>query len=84
MDNGLYAGKATQCQIKYRALGGMRPGVLRKNNESFPSINAWIVTYHGSAGHDFAVPLRVWADTPYGALAVVVDSIKIDGQTPKP
>ena len=82
LDNGLYAGKATQCQIKYRALAGMRPGVLRKNNESFPTINAWIVTYHGAAGHDFAVPVRVWADTQYGQLAVVADSIKIDGQKP--
>ena len=49
MDNGLYAGKAMLCQIKYRALGGMRPGVLRKSNESFPIINAWIVTYPGAA-----------------------------------
>ena len=82
LDNGLYAGKAVQCQIKYRALGGMRPGVLRKNNESFPPINAWIVTYHGAGGHDFAVPVRVWADTQYGQLAVVADSIKVDGQKP--
>jgi hypothetical protein len=83
MDNGLYAGKATQCQIKYRALAGMRAGVLRKSNETFPPINAWIVTYPGSAGHSFAVPVRVWADTPYGQLSVVADSVKIDGQPQK-
>ena len=78
MDNGLYAGKATQCQIKYRALGGMRPGVLRKNNESFPAINAWIVNYTGADGHVFSVPVRVWADTPYGSLSVVADTVKIN------
>lgn len=83
MDNGLYAGKAALCQIKYRALGGMRPGVLRKNNESFPTINAWIVTYPAAAGHSFAVPVRVWADTAYGQLAVVADSIKVDGRAVK-
>ena len=83
MDNGLYAGKAVLCQIRYRALGGMRPGVLRRSNESFPAINAWIVTYPGAAGHSFAVPVRVWADTQYGQLSVVADSIKIDGQTPR-
>jgi hypothetical protein len=83
MDNGLYAGKAMLCQIKYHAIGGMRPGVLRKSNESFPVINAWIVTYPGAAGRSYAVPIRVWADTQYGQLSIVADSIKIDGQPPK-
>ena len=43
----------------------------------------WRVTYPGAAGHSFAVPVRVWADTQYGQLSVVADSIKIDGQTPR-
>ena len=33
MDNGLYAGKASLCQVKYRALGGMKPTVLKANEE---------------------------------------------------
>ena len=82
MDNGLYAGRASLCQIKYRALAGMRPGAL-KANESFPALSAWIVTYPGAAGHAFAVPVRVWADTQYGQLSVVADSVKIDGQPQK-
>jgi hypothetical protein len=82
MDNGLYAGKASLCQVKYRALGGMKPRVL-KANESFPLINVWVVNFPSSAGHTFAVPVRLWADTQYGQLSVVADSIKIDGQTPK-
>ena len=82
MDNGLYAGKASLCQIKYRALAGMRPNVL-KANQSFPAINAWVVNYSGAAGHSFAVPVKVWADTKYGQLSVVAESIKIDGQIPK-
>jgi hypothetical protein len=83
MDNGLYAGKAALCQVKYRALGGMRPRVLRMN-ENFPVINAWVVSFPGAAGHAFAVPVRLWADTQYGQLSVVADSLKIDGQSPKP
>jgi len=83
MDNGLYAGKAALCQVKYRALGGMRPRVLRIN-ESFPTINAWVVSYPGAAGHNFSVPVRLWADTQYGQLSVVADTLKIDGQQPKP
>jgi hypothetical protein len=82
MDNGLYAGKAALCQIKYRALAGMRPGAL-KANESFPLINAWVVNYPGAAGHSFAVPVRVWTDTKYGLLSVVADFVKIDGQMQK-
>ncbi len=83
MDNGLYAGKAALCQVKYRALGGMRPRVLRIN-ENFPTINAWVVSFPGAAGHSFSVPVRLWADTQYGQLSVVADSLKIDGQQPKP
>jgi len=83
MDNGLYAGKATQCQIKYHPLAGMKPRVL-KSGEAFPVINAWVVRYSSAApGRSFAVPVRVWADTKYGQLSVVANSIKIDGQAPK-
>jgi hypothetical protein len=83
MDNGLYAGHALLCQIKYHQLSGFKPRVL-KANESFPTINAWVVTYPSTTkGSDYVVPLRVWADTPYGLVSVVANSLKIDGQTPK-
>ena len=83
MDNGLYAGHALLCQIKYHQLAGFKPRVL-KANESFPTINAWVVTYPSAIkGGDYVVPLRVWADTPYGLVSVVANSLKIDGQTPK-
>lgn len=83
MDNGLYAGHAALCQIKYHQLAGFKPRVL-KANESFPTINAWVVSYPSlTKGSDYVVPLRVWADTPYGMVSVVANSLKIDGQTPK-
>jgi hypothetical protein len=83
MDNGLYAGHALLCQIKYHQLAGFKPRVL-KANESFPTINAWVVTYPSVIkGSDYVVPLRVWADTPYGMVSVVANSLKIDGQIPK-
>ncbi len=54
---------------------------MLKANESFPVINAWVVTYPSAIkGSDYVVPLRVWADTPYGVLAVVANSVKVDGQ----
>jgi len=83
MDNGLYAGRATLCQIKYNQLAGFKPRVI-KANETFPTINAWVVTYPSpTRGSDYVVPLRVWADTPYGLVSVVANSLKIDGQVPK-
>jgi hypothetical protein len=53
-------------------------------NENFPTINAWVVSFPAAAGHSFSVPVRLWADTQYGQLSVVADSLKIDGQQPKP
>jgi hypothetical protein len=84
MDNGLYAGHALLCQIRYRQLAGFKPRVL-KDNEKFPTIYAWVTTYSSQVkGGDYVVPLRVWADTPYGMVSVVADSLKIDGEAPKP
>jgi len=34
-------------------------------------------------GRSFAVPLRVWAESQYGVIAVVTTSLKVDGVTPK-
>ena len=36
MDNGLYQGKAMQCDVHYNQIAGFRPRVL-KDNEKFPS-----------------------------------------------
>jgi hypothetical protein len=81
MDNGLYQGKAVQCDVRYRQLAGFRPNVL-KANESFPLIHAWFVRVPSSvAGHDYTVPVRVWADTKYGVLAMLATSLKVDGQS---
>jgi hypothetical protein len=82
MDNGLYQGKAVQCDVRYRQLAGFRPNVL-KANESFPLIHAWFVRIpSGVTGRDYTVPVRVWANTKYGVLAMLATSLKVDGQTP--
>ena len=82
MDNGLYQGKAVQCDVHYRQLAGFRPNVL-KANESFPLIHAWFVRVpSGVTGHDYTVPVRIWADTKYGTLAILATSLKVDGQDP--
>ncbi len=83
MDNGLYRGKALLCQIKYRQLAGYKPKVI-KEGASFPMINAWVVTFPSAiTGRNYVVPVRIWADTPYGVIAGVATSLKIDGVAPK-
>ena len=31
-------------------------------------------------GRSYAVPVRVWADTKYGVLAMIANSLKVDGR----
>ena len=83
MDNGLYKGHALLCQIKYKQLAGFKPRVI-KEGASFPTINAWMVTFPSAVtGRDYVIPLRVWAETSYGVIAAVATTIKIDGTSPK-
>jgi hypothetical protein len=83
LDSGLYQGKGVQCDLHYRQIAGFRPRVL-KNNESFPVIHAWFVSLPSAvAGRDYTVPVRIWAETKYGLLAILANSVKVDGQTPK-
>lgn len=83
MDNGLYQGKAVQCDIRYRPVAGFRQRLL-SNNDSFPVIRAWVARFPSPiAGRDYTVPLRVWAETKYGVIAVLATALKIDGQSPK-
>ena len=83
LDSGLYQGKGVQCDARYRQIAGFRPRVL-KDNEQFPVIHAWFVSLPSQvAGRDYAVPVRIWAETKYGVLAVLANSVKVDGQTPK-
>jgi hypothetical protein len=56
--------------------------VLKDAN--FPLINAWVATFPSNIpGRSYAVPLRVWAQSQYGVIAVVATSLKIDGVEPK-
>lgn len=82
MDNGLYAGKAVQCDIRYKQIAGFRPGVI-KANESFPLIHAWIARFPSPVtGRDYTVPVRVWAQTKYGVMAVLATGVQVDGKAP--
>jgi hypothetical protein len=82
MDNGLYNGPGVECSIEYKQISGYKPRVLKDAN--FPAIHAWVATFPSSSGRKFVVPLKVWADSQYGRIAVVATTVKIDGQPLKP
>ena len=83
MDNGLYNGHISVCEIRYHQIAGFKPKIL-KENEKFPTISAWIATFQSSAtGRKYVVPLRVWADTEFGTVSAVATALKIDGAVPK-
>src|SRR5215472_4149467 len=80
MDNGVYKGHAVVCSGKYRQLAGFKPNII-KQNEKFPPVQAWVAVFPSAvSGHHYVVPLKVWANTQYGLVAVVATSIKIDGR----
>ncbi len=83
MDNGLYKGRAVLCSIRYHQIGGFKPNII-KQNENFPPIQAWVALMPSQVtGRNYVVPLRVWANTQYGLVAVVATQLKIDGAAPK-
>lgn len=77
MDSGLYNGPGVECAVEYKQISGYKPRVLRDAN--FPAIHAWVATFTSSSGRKFNVPMKVWADSQYGRIAVVTTSLKIDG-----
>jgi hypothetical protein len=78
MDNGLYKGPGVLCEARYNQIAGFSQKVI-EGKAGFPKIQAWIATFPSSSGHNYVIPLRVWADTPYGVVAAVTSSLKIDG-----
>lgn len=83
MDNGLYAGKALLCRVKYNQLAGYKPNVIKKN-EQFPLVNAWVATFPSTVtGRPYVVPLKVWTETSFGTISAVATRLTIDGQSLK-
>ncbi|MBV9548132.1 MAG: DUF3108 domain-containing protein [Alphaproteobacteria bacterium] len=81
LDNGLYKGKGVLCQIHYKQIAGYRPTLLR-NKDAYPVINAWLAPFK-SGSRQYLVPLKVWAETSFGPVTAVANSLKVDGAPPK-
>lgn len=81
LDNGLYAGPGLQCSVTYRQVSGAGQQVL-EGKSSLPTAQAMIASLTSKqTGRAYHVPMRLWADTPYGRVAAVATSVTLDGVT---
>jgi hypothetical protein len=79
MDNGLYAGPGLGCTITYRQLSGAGQEVLEAKS-ALPNAHVLVASLTGTGtGKRFHVPLRLWADTPFGRVAAVATAVTLDG-----
>jgi hypothetical protein len=79
LDNGLYAGPGLQCSVTYRQVSGAGQQVL-EGKASLPTAQAMVATLTSKqTGRAYHVPLRLWADTPYGRVAAVATAVTLDG-----
>jgi hypothetical protein len=79
LDNGLYSGPGLQCAVTYRQVSGAGQKVL-EGKSALPTAQAMVATLTSKqTGRAYHVPLRLWADTPYGRVAAVATSVSLDG-----
>jgi len=80
MDNGLYAGPAQVCQVRYKQIAGYSQEVIDQNKK-FPDIFAWVVSLGSTvdSSRRYMVPVRIWAQTDFGVVAAVASQVKLDG-----
>jgi len=80
MDNGVYSGRALVCKIDYRQVAGFKPKII-KEGESFPDVFAWVAEMKSRADPKlrYLVPLRIWAQSPYGVVVALLDKVQLDG-----
>lgn len=78
MDNGLYAGPGQHCTVTYQQGAGAAQHVL-EGKSALPTAHAMIATLTSKVtGGVYHVPLRLWADTPYGRVAAVATAVSLD------
>ncbi len=81
MDNGLYAGPVSVCQVRYTQIAGYQQTLVQQGKK-LPDIFAWVTPVRSrlDPSRQFILPLRVWAETEYGIVVALASSAKVDGQ----
>jgi hypothetical protein len=80
LDNGIYAGPALLCEIKYVEVEGYKQEVLRQGSK-LPQMFAWMVSTPSKTdpSQHYVIPVRLWANTDFGVVAAVASKVRLDG-----
>jgi len=81
MDNGLYRGPVSVCQVRYSQIAGYQQTLVQQGKK-LPDIFAWVTPVRSrlDPSRQYMLPLRVWAETEYGIVVALASSAKVDGQ----
>lgn len=80
MDNGLYRGPVSICQVHYNQIAGYQQ-TLVEQGKKLPNMYTWVTPVRSrmDPSRQYMLPLRVWAETEYGIVVALASSVKVDG-----
>jgi hypothetical protein len=80
MDNGLYRGPVSVCQVQYKQIAGYQQELIDQSKK-LPNMFAWVTPIRSrlDPSRQYMLPLRVWAETEYGVVVALASSAKVDG-----
>ena len=81
MDNGVYRGPVSVCQVRYNQIAGYQQ-TLVEQGKKLPAMFAWVTPMRSKLdpSRQFMLPLRVWAETEYGIVVALASSARVDGE----
>jgi len=81
MDNGVYRGPVSVCQVRYNQIAGYQQ-TLVEQGKKLPPMFAWVTPMRSKLdpSRQFMLPLRVWAETEYGIVVALASSARVDGE----
>src|SRR5262245_36148429 len=80
MDNGLYRGPVSICQVRYNQIAGYQQTLVQQGKK-LPEMFAWVTPVRSKLdpSRQFMLPVRVWAETEYGIVVALASSAKVEG-----
>jgi Protein of unknown function (DUF3108) len=81
MDNGLYRGPVSVCQVHYNQIAGYQQ-TLADPGKGIPEMFTWVTPVRSrlDPNRQYMLPLRVWVETEYGIVVALASAAKVDGQ----
>lgn len=79
MDSGLYRGPVDICEIEFEPVAGADQQVFEDG--SIPDTFMWVTSVQSTAdpSRRYLLPLRIWAETDYGIVVVLLTALRLDG-----